>query len=245
MRTKAGCRDFVLWIVIAGPAATAALGPSVGVTGCPSLAVLDSTPRDARLPPVQSETVQFRPLVLKELDAVACAVTFLGQTPPLRAVYLKEDPDRWTLIHYDAKPTESASAAVARIARGSWRSGSEADLAHDVLLLILDPLAESAVLLADADSIPTDLKSSEAYRELAERGLTEQAIRLKLLSEVGFPIPPPHVEEQEGHRRLVFLVWEYFGGLITRVTLPLDPADSADAAFEILARGVGSWAYRL
>lgn len=245
MYTGAGFRAFVLLFGIAGPVAAAAVEPSPGVSGCPSLAIVESTPRDARLPPVLEETVQFAPLELKALDAAACAVTFLGQTPPLRAVYLEEGPERWTLVHYDAKPTESASSAVARAVRGSWRSGSEADLARDVLLLILDPLAESAVLLTDADSIPTDLKSSEAYRELAARGLTEQAIRLKLLSEIGFPISPPHVEQQEGHGRLVFLVWEYFGGLVTRVTLPLDPADPAGAAIEILARGVGSWAYRL
>lgn len=245
MCTRVGYMALVLLVGIAGPAAAAAVGSSAGVPRCPPLKVLESTPRDVRLPPARTETVQFTPLLLRELEAVACAVTFLGQTPPLRAVYLQESPGLWTLVHYDAKPTESAPAAVARAVRSSRKIGSAAVLAHDVLLLTLDPLAESAVLLEDGDSIPTDLKSSEAYRELAAQGLTERAIRAKLLAEVRFPIRPPQVEEQEGHRKLVFLVWEYFGGLVTRVTVPLEPADPAPAAFDILVQGVGSWAQRL
>jgi len=245
MRIWPGYKALVVLTGIVGPAAATAVESSAAVPGCPELAVVVSAPRDARLPPVNAETVRLSPLALQELDAVACAVTFLGQTPPLRAVYLQESPDRWTLVHYDAKPAESAPAAVARVVRRSWKRGSEASLAHDVLLVALDPLAESAVVLNSADSIPTDLKQSDVYRDLAAQGLTEKSIRLRLLSEVSFRIRPPHVERCNGHRKLVFFVWEYFGGLVTRVTVPLDAADPPTAAFDILAQGVGSWAYRL
>ncbi|MGE0641867.1 MAG: hypothetical protein AB7G12_10985 [Thermoanaerobaculia bacterium] len=171
---------------------------------------------------------------LRESQVEAVSLTVGRSIPPLEVAVARDREGRWIATLVDKSVLLRGLEQVIQDQPGPLSADALAEL---VARLGVDPDPGNGVVVRGAADIPADRDSSDTYRDLKARGLSEGDIRSRLVPK---DLPAECAAPNRANDgRVSFCTWAYYDGAL--VSWRIDPRGAVSISRKEIARHLGSY----